>query len=407
MADMDDELESLFDESSFDDKDMDDFLKMMDGDDSSDDIFSDDDESSFLSPDSDAEDSEDLFRVMDDVQNSEKPASGKNNASNNKDLSVKSDDSEGSFTEFDDLFADVSDEDESVPELLPKKSLWQKIKSIFKPELTEEQIKEKEAEQAEETEYEERIAAQKEEKKKVKSEAKAAAKEEANVKKQAKKEAKKNQAAAKKADAAKKKQEKAAKKAEKAGGPIPKSQLVPVKPLIVLIILGIAISVVVILGSDTKFYTSSVKEAKEFFIHQKYDKAYQSMLGLDIKEKDQKLYDQVTVVNLVDNKLQNYYSYIEIGKYEEALDSLLGGIRKYNENVGRAEELGLINEFQSIYDEITAELQNRFGMGVDSANSILAMTQSEYSNNVKSIANDAAVRDGVLDAAEVADNESN
>lgn len=398
MADMDEEFDSLFEDSSLTDDDMDDFLKMMDGDDSSD-IFSDDDDdgSSFLAADGDADGDIDSFGILDDWEEPGQPVSDNkvNVTSENK----AEDGLEDSFTDIDNLFTEVSSEDVEVPNMQPKKSLLQKIKAIFKPEITDEQRQEREAEAAEEAAYEERINSEKEEKKKVKAEAKAAAKEEAEKKKQEKSEAKKAQSAAKKAEAAKKKQEKAAKKAEKNGGPIPKSQIVPVAPLIVFVILGAAASVVIILGSDTKFYSSSIKEAKELFIHQKYDKAYESVLGLEIKEKDKQLYEQVTVVNLVDNKLQNYYSYIEIGRYEEALDSLLSGVRKHGEYIEDAKGLGLITEFEAIYQEIADQLVNKFGIGLEEANSMLELTHSEYSNKVKSYAREAAIKDGVLEKA--------
>lgn len=404
MADMDEELDSLFSDSSLEDDEMKDFLGMMNEDDSFD-IFSndedDDDESSFLSADLDADDDVDSFGMIEDWEN-EGQTDSVNVDDNKSSLNAKSDvsdDYEGSFTDVDNLFAGIDENEASVPEPIKKQTLWQKIKSVFKSELTEEQLRQREAEEAEEAEYEEKVSAEMSEKKKLKAEAKAAAKEETDRKKQAQKEAKAAKATAKKAEADRKKAQKAAKKAEKAGIPVPKSQIVPVGPLVVFVILGIAASVVVILGSNTKFYSSSIKEAKELFIHQKYDKAYQNMLGLDVKQKDQQLYDQVTVVNLVDNKLQNYYSYKDIGRYEEALDSLLSGVRKYNEYSDRAKDLGLFKEFENIYNEIAGQLNDEFGLTIEQANSILQMTHSEYSDNIKSYATKAAVRDGVIEEA--------
>ena len=147
----------------------------------------------------------------------------------------------------------------------------------------------------------------------------------------------------------KKKQEKAAKKAAKkaeaAGGPIPKSQLVPVAPSSAFIIVGIAMAVVVILGSETRFYSATVKDSKGLFVHQKYSNAYQNLLGLKIKDKDKEFYDQVETVSLIDDKLSSYNSDMEINRYEEGLNSLIEGVRAYNEYADRAEQLGLLVEF--------------------------------------------------------------
>ncbi len=397
MADMDDELDSLFDDSSLDDGDINDFLKMMDNEDAANIFSDDDDDSSFVSADLDADENIDSsFGVMEDWDKVSNTSSGE--AAQKKGSSSAQNVDEGSFTDIDNLLTGI-DENAEVPEPLQKVSFWQKIKSIFKKkELTEEQRLAKEAEEAEEAEYEQRLSAEKEEKKKVKAEAKASAREEAEKKKQANKEAKAAnaaKAAAKKAEAQKKKQEKAAKKAEAAGGPIPKSQLVPVAPLAVFIIIGIALSVVVVLGCNTRFYSANVKDAKELFVHQQYSKAYKNLLGLEIKEKDQEFYDQVEVVNLLSDKLDSYNSYMAIDRYEEALDSLLVGVRKYNENVQRAKELGLIVEFQGIYDEIIVHLRDKFGIEPDQVNSMLTVTYSEYKKNITTIAGDAAVADGV------------
>ena len=269
MADMDEELDSLFDDSSLEDGDLNDFLNMVDGDESLENLFADeDDESSFVSADLGADDNLDSFGMMEDWDRA--PDNSSDGENQKKSSSGGQTSEEGSFTDIDNLLTGI-DESAEIPEPVTKVSLWQKIKNIFKKkELTEEQRLAIEAEEAEEAEYEQRITAEKEEKKKVKSEAKAAAKEQSEQKKQQQKEAKAAKAAAKKAEADKKKQEKAAKKAEAAGGPIPKSQLVPVAPLAVFIIIGIAMSVVVIFGSSTRFYSANLKDAKELFVHQKY-----------------------------------------------------------------------------------------------------------------------------------------
>lgn len=412
MADIEDELDSLFDDSSLNDEDIDDFLKMVDEDDAgAEDVFADteddEEESSFVSADLDADGDVDSFDIMNDWNEmSDNDKASESGSVLQKPDKVDDEAEEGSFTDIDNLFTGI-DEDADAPEPLPKETLFQKIKKLFsKKELTEEQRIAKEAEEAEEAEYEERINAQKAEKKKAKDDAKAAAKEEAAKKKQEKAAA----ATAKKAEAAKKKQEKAAKKAAKkaeaAGGPIPKSQLVPVAPLSAFIIVGIAMAVVVILGSETRFYSATVKDSKELFVHQKYSNAYQNLLGLKIKDKDKEFYDQVETVNLIDDKLSSYNSYMEINRYEEGLNSLIEGVRAYNEYSDRAEQLGLLVEFNAIYEQIATQLNDKFDIGIQQANELLNMTLTEYNKNIMSIARKAEIADGLIDEAEITDEDN-
>lgn len=429
MADKDDGLNELFDDSSVDDDDIDEFLKMLDDD--SDDLLSDDgtsedllkedsvnkllqeqeeeEESSFVSADLSSDEDIDAH-ILDDLDSvggyrEETPSENAGEAA-----------SFDNIAEIENILSDISTEDNQEAPVAEKKSLWKRIASAFKKEPSEEELQAKEekrqakqkakeekrlaAEEEEESAYEEQIQSKKQEKKQEKADAKAAAKEEARQKAEADKAAKAAAKAEKKAQAEKKKEEKAAAKEAKRG-PIPKSQFVPIKPVIVFVIIGIALSVVLIFGSKNLFYVTNVKDAREQFIHQDYEEAYQNMLGLEVQAKDEEFYNQVTVVNVLDNKLENYRSYKEIQQYDEALDSLLGGVRKYNEYADKAEQLGLMAEFRTIYDEIIAHLEEDFGLSIGKANQMLDLSEQEYNNRITSIAREAAIRDGVISEEDV------
>lgn len=165
-------------------------------------------------------------------------------------------------------------------------------------------------------------------------------------------------------------------------------------------------AVVVILGSETRFYSATVKDSKELFVHQKYSNAYQNLLGLKIKDKDKEFYDQVETVNLIDDKLSSYNSYMEINRYEEGLNSLIEGVRAYNEYSDRAEQLGLLVEFNAIYEQIATQLNDKFDIGIQQANELLNMTLTEYNKNIMSIARKAEIADGLIDEAEITDEDN-
>ena len=156
MADIEDELDSLFDDSSLNDEDIDDFLKMVDEDDAgAEDVFADteddEEESSFVSADLDADGDVDSFDIMNDWNEmSDDDKASESGSVSQKPDKVDDEAEKGSFTDIDNLFTGI-DEDTDAPEPLPKETLFQKIKKFFsKKELTEEQRIAKEAEEAEE-----------------------------------------------------------------------------------------------------------------------------------------------------------------------------------------------------------------------------------------------------------------
>lgn len=273
--------------------------------------------------------------------------------------------------------ADLSDGEQEKAE--EKMGFFQRIVAFFHKEPSEEERIALEQEEEEERAWEEQKSAEAEVKKQQRA-------EEAEKKKQAK-------AAAKAA----KREEKQASK-----GPVPKSQLVPVKPLVAMIAVGVAFSVAFVMFSNYRFYSSSISESKEQFIHRKYRAAYEKLVGLDIKKKDANYFEQAKTMRIVDKDWEAYNNYIEGEDYEEALDSLIKGIGKYNIQSERAQELKLEKEMRDLYEQMLKELTVRFSLTAQDASNLYEMKdRKEYEKQVQQFARDAALKDGVLEAVEV------
>ena len=301
-----------------------------------------------------------------------------------------------SVGELADIFASFDGEmtePEADLNLVEKKSLFRRMIERFKKNPTEEELLERQKEEEEERLWEEQKAAEAQEKK-AESEAK---KQEKKAESEAKKQAQKEKRAAAKAAKEERKAEKQAQK-EAARGPIPRSQLVPVKPVLVFVIIGIALGVTGVLFTNYRFYNSSVSQAKEQFIHQKYRKAYELLEGLDIKKKDETFYEQVKTIRIVDKDLDAYNNYIDAGNYEMALDSLVQGIGKYGIQSEKAKELNLDKEMHALYESMVQELTVRFSMTArDAENLYQFKDQEDYQKQIVQFARDAAIRDGVLE----------
>lgn len=278
-----------------------------------------------------------------------------------------------------------------------KKGFFKRMMEHFRKTPTEEELLAKEREEEEERLWEEQQAAAAQEKKEAAQAKKAEKQAESAAHKQARNEKK---AAAKAA----KEEQKAAKQAEKeaAMGPIPKSQIVPVKPVLAFVVVAVALAVAGVLFTNYRFYNTSISQAKEQFIHQQYCEAYELLTGLDIKKKDEKFYEQVRTIRIVDKNLDAYYNYIDAKDYEMALDSLVQGIGKYSVQEQRAKELNLDKEMYALYEKIVEELTVRFGMTARDGQNLYELTDRErYDKQIVQFARDAAIRDGVLEPVNI------
>lgn len=288
-------------------------------------------------------------------------------------------------------FLENLDGEEAVEEEQEKQPGF--FNKMFHKEPTEEEMIQQMQDEADEQAWEAQQAAEAEEKKQKKLEKKQEKLAAAEAKKQAKKEKKDAKAAAKKEKAQAKLE---AKRAE--NGNIPRSMIVPKKPVFVFCLVGIALSVLFIVFINYRFYNASISEAKEQFIHRQYKDAYEAVIGLEVKAKDEKFLEQVKVIRIVDKDLEAYKNYVKVEDYERALISLVNGIGKYDMQKERAKELSLEKEMYSLYEELIQEVSVRFEITAQDALNMYKMTdKTEYDKKIMKIARDAALRDGILE----------
>ena len=191
---------------------------------------------------------------------------------------------------------------------------------------------------------------------------------EAKEAKEAKKLQKKEAAKAKKAANAEKKKKKDAAKAEKkrlkeekkAKQPVVKSPPLPKVPVILIFVMAASICATVLLAVNLLPYTMYLGNAENAFVHQDYDSAWEEMLGMNIKEDDQKLQDQSRVIMRVKGKLNAYNNYMAMGLPSEALHALICGIENYETYKAEAKKLGVEREFESVYNEMVNALGSDF-----------------------------------------------
>ena len=255
-------------------------------------------------------------------------------------------------TSADDLLDMLDNENEK-----PKKPGF--FKKLFGNVVTEEiaeaerQAKIDEAAKEEEAEQ---LKKEKEEAKKVKAEEKAAKKAEAAAEKAAQKAKKAEEKAAKKAEKQAKKEAEAEAAANEIVGKLNKAGVTVVVVFAVIILAG------VIVGTNIFGYSSTKSVAEKDFKMGKYEDAYKEVLGTKVSTKDPETYNKIITVMKVQHALDSYDNYEGMKYYPEALNSLLQGLKKYDDNIETARKLFIEADLESCKKKILAILSDEFGL---------------------------------------------
>ena len=260
-----------------------------------------------------------------------------------------------------------------------KDSIWKRLfGNIITEQTAEEERQEREAEQA--------TAEQKAAEKEAKKQQLAAEKEEKAEQAKAEKERKAADKAEKAAVKAAEKDEKKRLKMEAAANEV-EGKINPVGASIVMVFFGL-ICVATILGSQMLSHSSSVSGAESSFEERDYRDAYQSLAGVTVPE-DSDSYetkDKIRICMQLQRQLDAYGNYYEMKMYLESLDSLMKGIRSYDENHNKAERYNIISQYNDLEIKLAEQLYQEFGVSESQARSINSIEgQVEYTSRLENI----------------------
>lgn len=118
-----------------------------------------------------------------------------------------------------------------------------------------------------------------------------------------------------------------------------------------------------------------------------YSEAYYEIYGTNIKKKDRELYEKIVTVMHVNRQLEAYSNYYEIQKYPKALDSLIKGIKRYNQYIDYGKELGVEEDMNLVRHAILVELEDKFQISEKKAEKLAKMNDmKEYSTIIYTLA---------------------
>lgn len=233
-----------------------------------------------------------------------------------------------------------------------------------------------------------------EEKAKIKAEEKVKDEQEKQAKKELKAEEKQLKKEEKAAKKAKKAEEKAAKKAEKAAKKAEEKELEEKEVVGKLNKAGVTVVVVcavivlsgVIIGTNIFGYRLSRSETEKYFQLKRYSDAYKEAIGSKLQKKDPDEYEKIVTVMKVQQSLDTYSSYTAMKYYPDALNALLRGLQKYDENIDTARDLEVDGDLKVCRDKILGILKDEFRLSESQAYAILNLDNESYINRVVSIA---------------------
>jgi len=294
--------------------------------------------------------------------------------------------------EIDDGGLDIPDKSEPKEIELPegseekpkkKKSFWVRIFGNVKEDISDEEREARKQAALEKLEADQTAA---EAKKAQQAEEKAAAKAEADEIKKAKKaqqeEEKKLKAEQKKAAKDKKL---AARKALLEELDDDDGKINKIGASLIFLVFAIILCFIAV-GTSVYTYRVAIANAENHFEQDKYDEAYQDIYGIDVKEEDQLLYDQIMTVQYVNTQLLSYLKYTGLEMDNEALDSLLKGLRRYEKYIAYAKELHVEEDLNYLRTQILDELLDKYGLSEAQAYEIInSVTQEAYSKSVREV----------------------
>lgn len=154
--------------------------------------------------------------------------------------------------------------------------------------------------------------------------------------------------------------------------PKQKSKPLPRKPVVLIYVMAASILLLIFLGSSLSGYRMGIDQAKASYDNGDYVTAYQSLMGMELKEKDEELYGRTRVTAYVQKEWNSYQAYLGLGMYPEALDALILAVGKYDKYIEKATQVGADGELESVRTQVEAALTDVFGVTAEEARTVYA-----------------------------------
>ena len=170
------------------------------------------------------------------------------------------------------------------------------------------------------------------------------------------------------------------KKEKKPKEPPKPGDILRIKPksiiLFVLLIAGIVVLINILITSF--HYSFSLTRANKYLENDKYEKAYDQLAGMKLRDADEDIYRQVGVIMYVQRQYDSYNTYMEMNRKTEALNALIKGMERYDTYIDEAKFLGVGDDVEAIKKQIVTALQKSFSISESEAETLVDLSKKDF-----------------------------
>ena len=159
--------------------------------------------------------------------------------------------------------------------------------------------------------------------------------------------------------------------------------------ILVFVILGCSLVVLVTIGQNILGYRNSLSQSRSAYGNGDYFSAYEDLVGVNLKKDDETLFKKARLLADLQKRNQEYNVFMNKKMYAMALDTLLIGANRYQENLDEAKKLDIEKEYTSLGEPLIQLLSDQFGVSIDEALEIYQLNREDYSIRVDEIIKEA------------------
>ena len=146
-----------------------------------------------------------------------------------------------------------------------------------------------------------------------------------------------------------------------------------------------SLGLLVILGTNLTSHSGGIRTAKLLYDTGSYTEAYQEIRGLSIKsEEDKELYHRISTMASVASEYDSYISYMNYGRKDLALDSLICAVGRCELQKENAAIYGCEEDLKRLKKNVKTALKKKFKMSMSEALELYQIDdRNEYTIELK------------------------
>ena len=159
----------------------------------------------------------------------------------------------------------------------------------------------------------------------------------------------------------------------------------PKGPVFLIWFMAASLGLLVILGTNLTSHSGGIRSAKLLYDTGSYTEAYQEIRGLSIKsDEDKELYQRISTMASVASEYDSYIRYMNYGRKDLALDSLICAVGRCELQKENAAIYGCEEDLKRLKKNVKTALKKKFKMSMSEALELYQIDdRNEYTIELK------------------------